>query len=66
MECKALRRWCSPQTILIVTDMSEAPGRTLEVIRQAQATEAKVLLVHVIPNHIQESAGRSCPFCYRG
>jgi nucleotide-binding universal stress UspA family protein len=62
MECKALRRWCSPQRILIVTDMSEAPGRTLALIRQAQATEARVLVVHVIQTHLQESAGRSCPF----
>ena len=53
MECKALRRWCSPQRILIVTDMSEAPGRTLALIRQAQATEAKVLVVHVIQTHLQ-------------
>ncbi len=62
MECKALRGWCSPQTILIVTDLSEAPARTLEVVRQVQATEAKILLVQVIRTDLRESAGRSHPF----
>lgn len=62
MECKALHRWCSPQTILIVTDFSEAPGRTLEVVRHAQVTEAKVLLVHVVRTDLRESAGRGHPF----
>jgi nucleotide-binding universal stress UspA family protein len=62
MESKALRRWCSPQTILIVTDLSEAPARTLEAVRQAQATEAKILLVHVIRTDLRESAGRCHSF----
>jgi nucleotide-binding universal stress UspA family protein len=62
MECKALQRWCSPLTILIVTDLSEAPARTLEVIRQAQATEAKILLVHVIRADLRGSPGRSHSF----
>jgi nucleotide-binding universal stress UspA family protein len=62
MEIKALHRWCSPQTILIVTDLSETPARTLEVIRQAQATESKILLVHVTRTDFRESASHSYSF----
>ena len=62
MECKFLHRWCGPQTILIVTDLSEPPARTLEVVRQAQATEAKILLVHVTRTDLRENASRSHTF----
>ena len=45
MKNRSFRAWYRPKTILIVSDMSEHPVRTLEVIGKVQATGARLFLL---------------------
>jgi nucleotide-binding universal stress UspA family protein len=45
MKSHSFRAWYRPKTILIVSDMSEHPVRTLEVISKVQATGARLFLL---------------------
>src|ERR1700751_2712506 len=45
MKTRSFRAWYRPKRILIVSDMSEHPVRTLEVISKVQATGAKLFLL---------------------
>lgn len=42
-----LSRWCCPKTILVATNLLEAPSYLEQVIHQSQRSGARVLLVHV-------------------
>jgi hypothetical protein len=45
MRTGSVRAWYRPKKILIVSDMSEHPARTLEVITKVQGTGARLFLV---------------------
>jgi nucleotide-binding universal stress UspA family protein len=49
-------RWSRPELILFATDFSGRLMPTLHTIYQAKLTGAKVLLVHVVPSHLQADA----------
>jgi nucleotide-binding universal stress UspA family protein len=45
---KALRQWCAPEVILVVTNLSDEWTILPHAIRQAKQSGAKILLAHVI------------------
>jgi nucleotide-binding universal stress UspA family protein len=51
MKSHSFRAWYRPKTILIVSDMSEHPVRTLEVISKVQATGARLFLLPLQKPH---------------
>ncbi len=51
MKSHSFRAWYRPKTILIVSDMSEHPVRTLEVISKVQATGARLFLLPLHKPH---------------
>ncbi len=51
MKSHSFRAWYRPKTILVVSDMSEHPVRTLEVISKVQATGARVFLLPLQKSH---------------
>jgi nucleotide-binding universal stress UspA family protein len=52
-------RWSNPELILFATDFFEGPKPILHAIYQAKLSGAKVLLVHVIPCHLQATTSDS-------
>jgi hypothetical protein len=46
---RILRRWCAPEVILAVTDLTDEDFLLFHAIRQARRCSAKVLLAHVLP-----------------
>jgi nucleotide-binding universal stress UspA family protein len=60
MKTGSVRAWCRPRKILIVSDMSEHPARTLEAITKFQGTGARVFLAPLQkPRYEVGIAGRS-------
>lgn len=47
MKSNFLRNWSRPKTILVVSDPSESPARTLQVISAIRTSGAKVVLVQL-------------------
>ena len=47
MKANYLRRWCRPRMILVISNRSENPAHTLEVVTRIRATRAKVYLVQL-------------------
>src|SRR5437016_1268982 len=47
MKTSSLRRWCRPKTILVISNRSESPAYTLEVVSRIRATGARVFLVQL-------------------
>jgi len=59
---KVLRQWCSPEIILVVTDLTDEDSIQLQAIYQARRSLAKVLLVHLdTPSPGKSCAPRKCP-----
>lgn len=57
LNAKMLRQWCSPEVILVVTDLTDEDTLQLHTIHQARRSMAKVLLVHVATTRPARSAG---------
>jgi nucleotide-binding universal stress UspA family protein len=47
MAVNSLRRWCKPRMILVISNRSENPAHTLEVVTRLRATRAKLFLVQL-------------------
>src|SRR4051812_32893008 len=47
MTVNSIRRWSKPRMILVVSNRSENPAHTLEVVTRLRATRAKVFLVQL-------------------
>jgi len=47
MTVNSLRRWCKPRMILVISNRSENPAHTLEVVTRLRATRAKIFLVQL-------------------
>jgi nucleotide-binding universal stress UspA family protein len=59
MKSNSLRRWSRPKTILVVSDFSESPAHTLQVISAMRISGAKVVLVQLpFPAHAIWREGR--------
>ena len=56
MTVNSLRRWCKPRMILVISNRSENPAHTLEVVTRLRATRAKVFLVQ-LPGPINTMRG---------
>ena len=62
-----LRRWSEPDTILLATNLEDAPHLVSHVIAQAKCSDATVLLVHVIePTPIKADPLNGQPFVLPG
>lgn len=60
-------RWGSPDTILLATNLADAPHLVPHAIAQAKLSGAKVLLVHVIkPPYLQTNLAEGLPFVLPG
>ena len=49
MTSRALRQWCAPEVILVVTNLADESTLLFHAIRQARQGSAKILLVYVAP-----------------
>jgi nucleotide-binding universal stress UspA family protein len=56
MKVNSLRRWCRPRMILVISNRSENPAHTLEVVTRIRATRAKVYLVQ-LPGPVNSMRG---------
>ena len=62
MTQSTVRRWSNPETILVVTNLLEAPSVMLHATYQARLSGAKILLVHVIrPSTLRADPGPGMP-----
>ena len=63
MESAMFYRWASPDTILVATDLYDAPHLVPHAIAQAKLSRAKVLLVNVIePSYLRTNPAEGPPF----
>ena len=63
MDDAMLHRWGKPDTILVATNLLDAPHIRPHVIAQARLSGAKVLLVHVIqPSYLPMNPTEGLPF----
>ncbi len=63
MDDATLHRWGKPDTILVATNLLDAPHIGPHVIAQARLSGAKVLLVHVIqPSYLPMNPTEAIPF----
>ena len=57
-----VRRWSTPETILVVTNLLEGPSVMLHATYQARLSGAKIVLVHVIrPSTLRADPGAGMP-----
>ena len=47
MTINSLRRWCKPRMILVISNRSESPAHTLDVVTRLRGMQAKVFLVQL-------------------
>lgn len=67
MTKNTLRRWSSPEMILVATNLLDGPALMLHAVSQAKLTGAKVLLVHVIrPAYLRADSEYGLPFVLPG
>jgi nucleotide-binding universal stress UspA family protein len=67
MEKNNLYRWSNPDTILLATNLRDAPHLLPHAIAQARQNNAKVLLVHVIePAYLRTNPAEGPPFVLPG
>lgn len=63
MDKAVLRRWGSPDTILVASNLQDAPHLVPHAIAQAKFSGAKILLVHVIePENLRTIPAQELPF----
>lgn len=49
MNVQDLQRWGRPRLMLVATNLADRPALTLQAISQARKSDARILLVHVLP-----------------
>ena len=67
MDKAVLDRWGNPDTILLATNLQDAPHLVPHAIAQAKLSGAKILLVHVIePEYLWTNPAHGMPFVIHG
>jgi nucleotide-binding universal stress UspA family protein len=67
MDKAVLHRWGIPDTILLATNLHDAPHLVPHAIAQAKHSRAKILLVHVIePEYFRTNPAQGIPFVIPG
>jgi nucleotide-binding universal stress UspA family protein len=61
MKANSLRKWCRPRMILVISNRSENPAHTLEVVTRVRATGARVFLVQ-LPGPVKTMRGPVCDY----
>lgn len=67
MDKAFLHRWGNPDTILLATNLQDAPHLVPHAIAQAKLSGSKILLVHVIePEYLRTNPAQGLPFVIPG
>jgi nucleotide-binding universal stress UspA family protein len=67
MDKAFLQRWGNPDTILLATNLQDAPHLVPHAIAQAKLSGSKILLVHVIePEYLRTNPAQGLPFVIPG
>lgn len=56
---QVLRKWCTPETILVITNLSDEDALLFHVVRQARQGETKVILIQAAQLYSSPSSART-------